>query len=150
MNSNVGMATSFSNAISCIFFLRPTGCLTYFHFKPNFIRIVWTCPIHHILLLAPWKTEVGVLFLGNLPLLCWRNSSWIEKLEIAFGWGPGHLWIHTSLEDLWAHYMILEVSWDGLWTLLLGSHNLMVRLLACVWNGPKPWYPMPTSKLEEF
>jgi hypothetical protein len=31
------------------------------------------------------------------------------------------------------HYMILEVSWNGLWTLLLGSHNFMVMTLgSCV------------------
>ena len=34
-------------------------------------------------------------------------------------WGSSH----TTLEGLWPHYMILEVSWDGLWTLLLGSHQ---------------------------
>ena len=49
-------------------------------------------------------------------------------------WRPGHIWLHTTLEDLWPHHMILEVSWDGLWTLFfLGSHNSMVRALgSCV------------------
>jgi hypothetical protein len=35
-------------------------------------------------------------------------------IEIAFGWGPGHIWLHTILEDAWPHYIILEVCWDGL------------------------------------
>ena len=30
--------------------------------------------------------------------------------------------------------MILEVSWDGIWTLLLGSHNLMVTALWLVYE----------------
>ena len=44
-------------------------------------------------------------------------------IEIAFGWGLSHIWLHTILEGPWPHYMILEVPWDGLWTLFLGSHN---------------------------
>ena len=28
--------------------------------------------------------------------------------------------------------MILEVSWDGLWTLSFGSHNIMVTALGLV------------------
>jgi hypothetical protein len=40
--------------------------------------------------------------------------------EIAFGWGTGHIWHHTALEGPWPHYMILEVCWDGLWTLSFG------------------------------
>ena len=28
-----------------------------------------------------------------------------------------------------SRYIILEVSWDGLWTFLLGSHNFMVIAL---------------------
>jgi hypothetical protein len=40
--------------------------------------------------------------------------------QIAFGWGHGHIWLHTILEDPWPHYMILEVCWDGLWTLSFG------------------------------
>ena len=45
------------------------------------------------------------------------GPAWIE---IAFGWGPGHVWLHTTLEDLWPHRVILKVSWDGLWTLSFG------------------------------
>ena len=31
-----------------------------------------------------------------------------------------HIWLHITLESLWPHYMILEVCWDGLWTLSFG------------------------------
>ena len=41
-------------------------------------------------------------------------------IEIAFGWGLGHIWLHTTLEGLWPHYVILQVSWDDLWTLSFG------------------------------
>jgi hypothetical protein len=34
--------------------------------------------------------------------------------------GPCHIWLHTTLEDPWPHIMILEVCWDGLWTLSFG------------------------------
>ena len=44
------------------------------------------------------------------------EPAWIE-IEITIGLGPGQIWLHTTLEDPWPHYMILEVSWDGLWTL---------------------------------
>jgi hypothetical protein len=41
-----------------------------------------------------------------------------KSIEIAFGWGPGYIWLHTPLEVPWPDYMILEVCWDkGLWTL---------------------------------
>ena len=41
-------------------------------------------------------------------------------IEKAFGWRPGHTWLHTRLEGPWSHYMIWEVGWDGLWTLSFG------------------------------
>ena len=30
------------------------------------------------------------------------------------------MWLHTTLEGPWPHYMILEASRDGLWTLSFG------------------------------
>ena len=46
------------------------------------------------------------------------GPTWKEiSLKIAFGWGPGHIWLHTTLEDPRTHYMILEVCWENLWTL---------------------------------
>ena len=71
-----------------------------------------------------------------------------KNIEITFGWGLGTIWLHTTLEDPWSHYMILKVSWDGLWTLSLGSHNFMVTALGlCVewplvllrWEGSIPY-----------
>ena len=56
-----------------------------------------------------------------------------EFIETSFGWGPGHTWLHITLEGPWPHYVILEVFWDGLWILLLRCHNFMVTALdSCV------------------
>jgi hypothetical protein len=41
-------------------------------------------------------------------------------IEVAFGWWPSHMWLHTTLKCPWPHYMTLEVCWDDLWTLSLG------------------------------
>ena len=41
-------------------------------------------------------------------------------IEIIYGWGSGHAWLHTAREGLWPHYMILEMSWDNLWTRSFG------------------------------
>ena len=66
-------------------------------------------------------------------LSCVKTLHEYKFIEIAFGWGSNHIWLHTTLEGPWPHYIILEVSWDGLYTLLLGSHNFMVTALgSCV------------------
>ena len=41
-------------------------------------------------------------------------------IEITFGWGANHIWLHTKLVDPWPHYMTLEVPWDGFGTLSFG------------------------------
>ena len=62
----------------------------------------------------------------------WR-STWIEFIEITFGWGPSHIWLHTNLEGTWPHYMILKVCWMAFGHFLLGSHTFMVMALgSCV------------------
>ena len=44
---------------------------------------------------------------------------------------------HTTLEDPWPHYMMLEVCWDDLWTTFFWALTLTwSRLLAHVWSGP--------------
>ena len=66
------------------------------------------------------------------------GPTWIKKfIEIAFGWGPNHIWFHTTLEGPWPHFMMLEVCWDGLWTLFTWALTISwSRLLARVWSGP--------------
>ena len=96
-----------------VFFWRTTGCMHNSHFVLNFLHIIWTHPIHHILLSTPWITEVGVLFLCGLPLLCLLATLIVEEiiveykfLVIVFGWRSNHIWYHTTLEGMWPHYMI--------------------------------------------
>jgi len=60
-------------------------------------------------------------------------------IEIAFGWGPGHIWLQTTLKDPWPHYMTLELGVSGrpldtfLWALTISWS----RFLAHVWSGPQ-------------
>ena len=56
-------------------------------------------------------------------IMCEDPHEW-KFIEIAFGWGPGHIWFHTTLEDPWPYYMILEVSWHDLRTLSFGLSQL--------------------------
>jgi hypothetical protein len=54
------------------------------------------------------------------PCVAPSKSSW-RAFEIAFGWGPGHIWLHITFEGPWPHYVIVEVCWDGdVWTLSFG------------------------------
>ena len=52
-------------------------------------------------------------------IMCESPCAW-TFIGIAFVWGCGHIWLHTTPEDLWPYYMILEVSCDGLWTFSFG------------------------------
>ena len=49
-----------------------------------------------------------------------RGPAWREVYWNSIWWRPSHIWLHTTLEDPWPHYMILEVCWDGLRTLSFG------------------------------
>jgi hypothetical protein len=51
-------------------------------------------------------------------------------IEIAYDRGPGHIWLHTTLEGPWLHYMILELCWDSLQTLSFGVSQS---------HGPGSW-----------
>ena len=53
-------------------------------------------------------------------IMCEDPHEYKLVVEITFGWGSGHIWLHTTLEGPWPHYMILKVCWDGLWTLSFG------------------------------
>ena len=81
-----------------------------------------------------------------IPLNHVWGPTWIKKfIEIAFGWRPGHTWLHTTLEGPWPHYMILEVCWDGLWTLSFGLSQFhghgswLVCEVALTYEIKGPW-----------
>ena len=68
--------------------------------------------------------------------------AWIET-----HWGPGHMWLHTTLENPWLHYMILEVylGWP-LDTFFWAPTISWSWLLACVWSGPKYWMKLSCTR----
>ena len=70
-------------------------------------------------------------------IMCEDPHEW-KLIEIAFGEGFGHIWLHTTLEGPWPHQMILEVCSDGLWDTFFWALTMSwSRLLAHVWSGPK-------------
>ena len=48
------------------------------------------------------------------------GSAWIGIHWNSIWLRARHIWLHTTLKGLSPHYMILEVSWDGVWTFSLG------------------------------
>ena len=67
----------------------------------------------------PWHSESSQPLVYSI-LSYVRTHMNKTFIEVTFGWEPGHIWFHTTLEGPWPHYMILEVCWDSLWTLSFG------------------------------
>ena len=65
-----------------------------------------------------WET-MALQTLTTLVVLC-EDPHEYKFIAITFGWGPNHRWLHTTFEDPWPHYMMLEVCCDGLWTYSFG------------------------------
>ena len=61
---------------------------------------------------------------GLFHFIMREDSCEYKFIEIAFGWGTGYIWLHTTFEGLCAHDMILEMSWGGLQTLSFGLSQL--------------------------
>jgi hypothetical protein len=77
--------------------------------------------------------------------ICWFYSilSYVKThmnrifFEIAYGWGPGHIWFHIALEGPWPHLHDFGGVLDGLWTLPFGlSQFSWFGLLARVCSRP--------------
>ena len=88
-------------------------------------------------------TTIGLFYL----IMC-EDTHEEELIEIAFGWGHDHIWLHTTLEGPWPYYMIVEVCWDGLWTLSFGlsqchGHGswLVCEVALRTWNL-RTWNPV--------
>ena len=62
-----------------------------------------------------------------------------KSIDVASGWGPGHIWAsHYTWGSARPYYMMLEVCWDGLWTLSFWALTISwSRFSARVWSGPK-------------
>jgi hypothetical protein len=77
------------------------------------------------------------------------HNHWFIRFYHA--WGPRVN--ATSLKEHWIGWgpdMIWEVSWDGLWTHLLGPHNFMVMALGSCVQWPLDPHKNPTSYLHNL
>jgi hypothetical protein len=74
---------------------------------PGFMG-TWTILKNHIL------ETMALRMLTTIDLFCFIMCEGLHEykfIEIAICWGLGHIWLHTTLEATWPHYMISEVSW---------------------------------------
>ena len=73
----------------------------------------------------------------------WGPACIKTLIEIAFGWGSGHIWLCTTLEDVTTLHDFWRCLGTAFGHFLLGSHNFMVMALGscvkwpliCLW-----WY----------
>ena len=71
-------------------------------------------------------------------------------IGIAFGWGPGHIRLHASLEGPWPHYMILEVvlerPLDTFFTALTTPWSQLLAISEAVLERPLDTFPFGLSQ----
>jgi hypothetical protein len=109
------------------------GHLDYFHKTIFEVGLTQNRRPWHPELSQPWKCSISSC----------RGPACMKYIEIAFGRRSCHIWLRTTLEGPWPHSMILEVCWDGLWTLSFGlsqfhGHGL-TALGSCVkWPLGRP------------
>ena len=65
-------------------------------------------------------------------IMCEDPHEW-KFVEIVFGWGRGHVWLHTTLEGPWSYYMILEGALGQpldtmLWVVTISWSRLLARV----------------------
>ena len=104
--------------------------------------LTWIVLKNHLLEVGlTWNWEIVALqILTSIGLFCFimcEDPREQKFIAIAFGWGPGQIWLHTTLEDPWPHCMILEVCLGQrlhtfLWALTISWSQLLAR----VWSGP--------------
>ena len=126
---------------------RQGGCTVYIDFfmasNGSCLMVTWVIFRNHFLevsvtqndweTIALWTFIIVALFCNFI--MC-KDPHEFRSIEIGFGWGPGHIWLHTTLEGLWPHDMILEVCWESLWTLSFGLTISWSWLLTRVWKDP--------------
>ena len=105
-------------------------CKVYVHSYMALIglcfTVAWTVFKNRLLEVGPTQNRETMTLrtLTTVVLFCifyhvWRPA-WIKIHWNSIGWGPDHICLHTTLEGPRPHYMILEMNWDGLWTLSFG------------------------------
>jgi hypothetical protein len=86
---------------------------SYMALNESCYMVTWIISKNHLL-------EVGLTPNHETMTLGNAHNHWHIILYHAWGSVTDHIWLHTTLESPWPHYMILEVSWDGLWTRSIG------------------------------
>ena len=69
-------------------------------------------------------------------------------IEIAFGWGPNHIWLHTTLEDPWPHTWFWRHLGTALHTFFWTLKISRSRPLAHVWSVP--YITPPLSRISTW
>jgi hypothetical protein len=118
------------------------------HQNGSCFMVTWTISKNHLLEVGLTQNQetIALRHLTVIDLFLFimcEDPTWILIHWNRISLRPGNIWLHTTLEGPWPHYTILAVSWDGLWTLVLDSHNFMVTALgSCVkW----PWLSFSSS-----
>jgi hypothetical protein len=119
-------------------------CKVYmgFYMASNGYVCMVTWPLFKILSLGGRPNtkpgDRGTLNAHNRWFILFRHvwgHAWIKTLiKIAFGWGPGHIWLHTTLEGPWPHFGGCFGTAFG--HFFLGSHNFMVTALGLYVKWP--------------
>ena len=123
------------------------GCKVYMDsytaLNGSCFMVTWTVLKNHLLevgLTQNWETmALRTLTTTTLSyfIMC-EDPAWIEIQWYSIWLRAGHVWLHTTLEGPWPHYIISEVSWDGLWTLSFGLSQFHGHSswLVCVKQSP--------------
>ena len=101
------------------------GCKVYTALNGSCFMVTWIIFRNYLLeagLTQNWETMAlrTLTIIGLFYFIMCEDLHELNLVKKNIGWGPGHIWLHTTLEGPWPHYMTLEVSWDGLWTLSFG------------------------------
>ena len=104
------------------------GCKVYMDsYMASCFMVTWTIFKNHLVEVGRPENHWETMALRTLTIIglfyfivCEDMCELYTFIDIAFGWGSGHIWLHTKLEGPWPHYTISEVCWDNLWTLSLG------------------------------
>ena len=84
---------------------------TYMASNRSCFMVTWTIFENHLLEvgLTQNRETMALRVLNSIDLfnfiMC-EDPHEQKFIEITFGWGPGHSWLHSTLEDPWPHYMI--------------------------------------------
>ena len=119
-------------------------------------KVTWTILKNRLLHLGLTQNQETMalwtlITVGLFYCIMCEDSHKQKVIEIAFGWGPRHIWLHTTLEDPWPHHMILVVCWNGLWKLFFWALTISWSwLLARMWCGPNIRGSHTASENESF